>query len=129
MVRMYAVSGHGYAAQAGAPDERSPRSAANARAGRLVIDDDATSFVHVDDAAAAAVQALTWPSGPVNICDDEPAAGRQWVPAFCQAVGAPAPAGTSPALASRGHAELTTAVPEPDWRGRRVTRHGKRDFA
>jgi len=78
MVRMYAVSGHGYAAQAGAPDERSPRSAANARAGRLVIDDDATSFVHVDDAAAAAVQALTWPSGPVNICDDEPAAGRQW---------------------------------------------------
>jgi len=103
--------------------------AANTRAGRLVIDDDVTSFVHVDDAAAAAVQALTWPSGPVNICDDEPAAGRQWVPAFCQAVGAPVPAGTSPALASRGRAELATAMPEPNWRGRRVTRHGKRDFA
>lgn len=42
--------------------------------------------------AYAAVQALTWPSGPVNICDDEPATGRQWVPAFCQALGAPMPA-------------------------------------
>ena len=72
--------------------------AADARAGRLVIDDDVTSFVHVDDAAGAAVQALTWPSGQVNICDDEPAAGREWVPAFCQAIGAPVPylAGNSP---------------------------------
>jgi len=67
--------------------------AADARAGRLPAGDDVTSFVHVDDAAAAAVQALTWPSGPVNICDDEPATGRAWVPAFCQAVGAPTPAG------------------------------------
>ena len=70
--------------------------AADARAGRLLAGDDVTSFVHVDDAAAAAVQALAWPSGPVNICDDEPAAGRAWVPAFCQAVGAPMPAATGP---------------------------------
>ena len=70
--------------------------AADARASRLVADDNVASFVHVDDAAAAAVQALTWPSGPVNICDDEPATGRQWVPAFCQAVGAPTPAASSP---------------------------------
>jgi len=69
--------------------------AADARAGRLVADDNVTSFVHVDDAAAAAVQALTWPSGLVNICDDEPATGREWVPAFYAAVGAPMLAGSS----------------------------------
>ena len=46
-----------------------------------------SSFVHVDDAAGAAVDALAWPTGFVNVCDDVPAAGREWVPAFCRAVG------------------------------------------
>jgi nucleoside-diphosphate-sugar epimerase len=50
-----------------------------------------TSFVHVDDAASAAAAALAWPSGSVNVCDDEPAPGTAWVPVFCAAVGAPAP--------------------------------------
>jgi nucleoside-diphosphate-sugar epimerase len=63
----------------------------DARAGRLVADANVTSFLHVDDAAAAAVQALTWPSGAVNVCDDEPATGRDWVPVFCAAVGVPQP--------------------------------------
>jgi nucleoside-diphosphate-sugar epimerase len=49
------------------------------------------SFVAADDAAEAAVAALTWPSGAVNVCDDEPAPGGDWVPAFCAAVGAPPP--------------------------------------
>jgi nucleoside-diphosphate-sugar epimerase len=62
-----------------------------ARAGTLTATGDVTSFVHVDDAAAAAVLALDWPSGPVNVCDDEPAAGTEWVPVFCRAVGAGAP--------------------------------------
>ena len=62
-----------------------------ARAGEVVADESVASFVHVDDAATAAVDALAWPSGPVNVCDDEPAAGRDWVPAFCAAVGAPPP--------------------------------------
>jgi len=70
--------------------------AADARAGHLLADDNVSSFVHIDDAAAAAVQALTWPSGPVSICDDEPATGREWVPAFYEAVGAPPPAGSGP---------------------------------
>lgn len=65
--------------------------AADARAGRLVADGDVTSFLHVDDAAAAAVAALDWPSGAVNVCDDEPAAARDWVPVFCESVGAPPP--------------------------------------
>ncbi|GAB3755193.1 NAD-dependent epimerase/dehydratase family protein [Microlunatus parietis] len=63
-----------------------------ARAGRLVANRDVTSFLHVDDAAAAAVQALDWPSGPVNVTDDEPAAGTDWMPVFCRAVGAADPA-------------------------------------
>ena len=63
----------------------------DARAGRLVADADVTSFVHVQDAAQAAVEALGWPSGTVNVCDDAPAAGHQWVPAFCAAVSAPPP--------------------------------------
>jgi nucleoside-diphosphate-sugar epimerase len=65
--------------------------AERARAGALVADADVTSFVHVDDAATAALAALDWPSGAVNVCDDDPAAGVDWVPAFCRAVGAPPP--------------------------------------
>jgi nucleoside-diphosphate-sugar epimerase len=65
--------------------------AADAHEGLLVAGPDMSSFVHVDDAADAAVQALAWPSGAVNICDDEPAAGTEWVPAFCRGVGAPPP--------------------------------------
>ncbi len=68
-----------------------------AREGRLALDSGVTSFLHVDDAAAAAVAALGWPSGPVNVCDDEPVAGLDWVPAFSRAVGAAgAAAGTTP---------------------------------
>jgi nucleoside-diphosphate-sugar epimerase len=62
-----------------------------ARAGELANTYDITSFVHVEDAAAAAVQALHWPSGPVNICDDDPASGTEWIPVFCAAAGAPVP--------------------------------------
>lgn len=62
-----------------------------ARAGQLPADGDVTSFVHIDDAARAALQSLAWDSGPVNICDDEPAAGAEWVPEFCAVVGAPEP--------------------------------------
>jgi nucleoside-diphosphate-sugar epimerase len=66
--------------------------AEQAARGELAADGDVSSFVHVDDAAGAAVQALEWPTGAVNVCDDVPAAGREWVPVFCRAVGAPDPA-------------------------------------
>jgi nucleoside-diphosphate-sugar epimerase len=79
------------------------RMADQARAGELVADESVTSFVHVDDAATAAVAALGWPTGAVNVCDDEPAAGRDWVPAFCAAVGTPSPpAATSRVAGARG---------------------------
>lgn len=99
--------------------------AADAQAGRLPADDDVSSFVHVDDAATAAVEALGWPSGPVNICDDEPAAGRDWVPVFCRAVGAPPPEAANDTTrtpwargADNRHARSELAwVPQwPSWR-------------
>ncbi|MDW6061200.1 NAD(P)-dependent oxidoreductase [Streptomyces sp. FXJ1.4098] len=60
--------------------------------GPVVAGDAVSSFVHVEDAARAAVAALDWPSGTVNVVDDEPAPARAWLPAFAAAVGAPAPA-------------------------------------
>ena len=62
-----------------------------ARAGELTATADVASFVHADDAAVAAVEALAWPSGAVNVCDDDPSPGHEWVPAFCRAAGAGAP--------------------------------------
>ncbi|MER6142180.1 NAD(P)-dependent oxidoreductase [Streptomyces sparsogenes] len=60
--------------------------------GPVVAGDAVSSFIHVEDAARAAVAALEWPSGTVNIVDDEPAPARAWLPEFAAAVGAPAPA-------------------------------------
>ncbi|MFE5136125.1 NAD-dependent epimerase/dehydratase family protein [Streptomyces fagopyri] len=57
----------------------------------LDADRSVTSFVHVADAARATVAALDWPSGPVNVVDDEPAEGRQWLPVLAAALGVPAP--------------------------------------
>jgi nucleoside-diphosphate-sugar epimerase len=53
--------------------------------------DGISSFVHVADAAQAACQALDWPSGVLNIVDDEPAAGTEWLPLYAELVGAPPP--------------------------------------
>ncbi|MBB6637491.1 NAD-dependent epimerase/dehydratase family protein [Cohnella thailandensis] len=50
-----------------------------------------TSLLHVEDAAVAALLALGWPAGPVNIADDEPAAEFEWLPVYADALGAPAP--------------------------------------
>jgi 2-alkyl-3-oxoalkanoate reductase len=50
------------------------------------------SFVHLDDAAAAAVLALDHDGpGLYNVTDDEPAATRDWLPALAAAVGAKPP--------------------------------------
>lgn len=62
------------------------------RRGEVVASDGDTSFVHVADAARAAVDALEWPAGPVNVVDDEPAAESTWMPLYAKLVGAPAPA-------------------------------------
>ena len=49
------------------------------------------SFLHVDDAASAAVCAMTRGRGVYNVVDDEPAPGREWIPLFAQAIRAPRP--------------------------------------
>ncbi|MEV4619448.1 NAD(P)-dependent oxidoreductase [Asanoa sp. NPDC049573] len=63
--------------------------------GSVVPDGSVTSFVHVADAARATLDALGWPGGAVNIADDDPAEGREWVPVLAAALGVPAPEPTS----------------------------------
>jgi len=92
--------------------------------GELSADGDVSSFVHVDDAAGAAADALSWPTGFVNVCDDVPAPGREWVPAFCLAVGVAVPAASGGERhgwargADNGHArkELNWTPAWPSWR-------------
>lgn len=68
----------------------------------FVATGDIMSFLHIEDAAHAAVLALTWPNGPVNIVDDEPAPATQWAPVFASVVGAPAPPQEAAGSAQRG---------------------------
>lgn len=79
----YAPGGAVAAALAGDPDAR--------YLGSIEADLSVSSFVHVADAASAAVAALGWPAGPVNIVDDEPARAREWLPVLAAALGVPAP--------------------------------------
>ncbi|MFI1993009.1 NAD-dependent epimerase/dehydratase family protein [Actinoplanes sp. NPDC020271] len=86
------------------------------RTGGFTATDAVTSFLHVTDAARAAVAALEWPVGVYNIVDDEPAAGRSWAPVFARAVGAPAPPrGAGRAPWERG-ADNTLARNELNWK-------------
>lgn len=58
---------------------------------KLPATDDILSFLHVEDAAHAAMLALNWPTGPVNITDDEPIPGTQWLPVYAELLQAPIP--------------------------------------
>jgi nucleoside-diphosphate-sugar epimerase len=96
--------------------------AARVRSGELALTPVWTSFVHVEDAAAAALAALHWPAGPVNIVDDEPATVAEWLPVYSAALGAPAPgvarhAATSgrPISNAKAHA-LGWKPAHPTWR-------------
>jgi nucleoside-diphosphate-sugar epimerase len=99
-----------------------PRAGAAAE-GRLAADRAVTSFLHVDDAAAAAVQALGWAPGTYNVVDDEPAMGIQWVPDFCRFLGlsSPEPSQEGAAWASGATSRLARsqnwAPLHPTWRG------------
>jgi nucleoside-diphosphate-sugar epimerase len=54
--------------------------------------DGVFSFVHVDDAAAATVAACErGEPGVYNVCDDDPAPVRDWLPVYAAAVGAKRP--------------------------------------
>jgi nucleoside-diphosphate-sugar epimerase len=54
--------------------------------------DGITSFIHLDDAAAATVLALGHDdAGIYNIVDDEPAPAREWLPVLADVLGAKPP--------------------------------------
>ena len=95
-----------------------------AATGDLPTGSDITSFLHVEDAAIAAVQALNWPTGPVNVVDNDPAPASAWSPMFAESVGAPAPPPTETSRpvwargASNAHAraDLAWTPTHPTWR-------------
>jgi nucleoside-diphosphate-sugar epimerase len=70
-------------------------SAADVRRRRFpVIGDGAGlfSFIHIDDAADATVAAVERGApGVYNVVDDDPAAMRDWLPVYAEAIGAPRP--------------------------------------
>jgi nucleoside-diphosphate-sugar epimerase len=50
------------------------------------------SFIHIDDAADATVAAVErGPAGIYNVVDDDPAALREWLPVYAEAIGARRP--------------------------------------
>jgi nucleoside-diphosphate-sugar epimerase len=53
------------------------------------------SFVHVDDAAAAAAAALDARPGTYNVVDDDPVRAGDWLPLYARAVGGPEPGSVS----------------------------------
>ena len=107
-----------------------------AATGNLPTGPDITSFLHVQDAADAALAALDWPTGAVNLVDNDPAPASTWTPLFAESVGAQprtaflaAPASTTSAAtapdrtpwargASNAHAriDLGWSPAHPTWR-------------
>ncbi|GAA4098995.1 NAD(P)-dependent oxidoreductase [Actinomadura miaoliensis] len=85
------------------------------RAGNLRQNPGWTSFVHVDDAASAALAALDWPAGPVNIVDDEPATTAEWLPVYSAALGAPTP-GTARHAAAIGRPVSNAKAKKLGWK-------------
>jgi len=74
-----------------------------------------SSFIHVEDAAAATVAACARGApGIYNVTDDDPAAMREWVPAFAERVGAKrprrVPAWLAGLVAGRGLVTLAIAT-------------------
>jgi nucleoside-diphosphate-sugar epimerase len=59
--------------------------------GQLPATPAITSFVHIDDAVTATVQAIGWPDGAYNIVDDEPAPGTVWMTVYAAGIGSPRP--------------------------------------
>jgi len=95
-------------------------SAEQARKGTSTIIGDGSgvwSFVHIDDAVAATVAAITAEPGTYNVVDDDPLPVSEWLPAFARWVDAPVPPRMSvaDALAAAGeeavfyHTRLTGA--------------------
>jgi nucleoside-diphosphate-sugar epimerase len=85
-----------------APDGHTGQAAIR---GRLPLAGDGagvTSFVHVEDAAAATVTAVeSEVTGVFHITDDDPVPAARWIPALCERLGGPPPRAVPAALAAR----------------------------
>ncbi|MFA1537636.1 NAD-dependent epimerase/dehydratase family protein [Actinomadura monticuli] len=88
------------------------------RAGTLRPAPSWTSFVHADDAASAALAALDWPAGAVNIVDDEPATTADWLPVYSAAIGAPHPGSAGKHAASTGRPVSNAKALSLGWKPR-----------
>ena len=83
-----------------------------------------SSFIHVDDAAAATVAAVErGEPGIYNVVDDDPAPMSEWVPAYAEAIGAKPPR-RIPAWLARLIAGKET-VGDGDRAARRLEREGE----
>lgn len=92
------------------------------RRGEIAATEGVASFLHVADAAQAAVEALEWSAGVFNIVDDAPAKGTNWAPVYASLIAAPPPP-TKPGAqawergASNAKARGLGWRPQfPDWR-------------
>lgn len=82
------------------PADAIPRAIRKGRMPIVGTGNGCYSFIHVHDAAAATMKALTAaPPGIYNIVDDEPARLREWLPVAAQLLGAPPPSTMDVALA------------------------------
>lgn len=90
--------------------------AERARAGTLRLAPSWTSFVHADDAASAALAALDWPAGAVNVVDDEPATTADWLPVYSAAIGAPHPGSAGKHAATTGRPVSNAKALDLGWK-------------
>ena len=112
----------------GTSHDRRGSTAADIVAGRVPLVEGATgmySWLHVEDAASAAVAALERGApGIYNVVDDEPAPQPEWLPVLAQALRADPPAAAetppppyAPEMSLRG-ASNAKAKRELGWRPR-----------
>ena len=94
-----------------------------------------SSFVHVEDAAAATVAALEADPGVYNVVDDDPSEMSIWLPAFARFLGAPTPQrlrkprhceppARTPSIMRRGSVALRTSARNRNLASRRASSSG-----
>ena len=88
------------------------------------------SFIHVEDAAAAAVSAVERGTRVYNVVDDEPAPLADWLPHYARAIGAKPPRRVPRRLASLVAGPLVTywATEQPPVSNRRAVRELGREL-
>jgi nucleoside-diphosphate-sugar epimerase len=93
------------------PADAIPRAIRKGRMPIVGTGNGCYSFIHVRDAAAATMQALTGAApGIYNIVDDTPARLREWLPVAAQLLGAPPPSAMDEALARQKLGDLRVYI-------------------